>query len=122
MTRWTARRKGSVKGLFQKYIIPTETRKWNWGLSKTEKVLNLAEIPIIQLRPLALDRNPYLLRDEEYFNKRIEGLTVAKFRAAAYRKCKHLCSVCGESLHNGEPVELHHAIPPPEKIRRGDTA
>lgn len=74
--------------------------------------MNLTEIPIIQLRPLALERNPYLAEDEEYFNKRIERLTMAKFRrAAAYKKCKHLCSVCGESLHNGEPVELHHVVP-----------
>ena len=111
MTRWVAKRRGSVKGLFEKYIISTEARKWNWGLSETKKILNLAEIPIIQLRPLALERNPYLSKDEGYFNKRIERLTTAKFRAVAYMKCKHICSVCGESLHNGEPVELHHVTP-----------
>lgn len=22
-----------------------------------------------------------------------------------------MCPICGESLHNGEPVELHHIIP-----------
>lgn len=35
---------------------------------------------------------------------------MAKFRGVAYKKCKHLCSVCGESLHNGQPVELHHVV------------
>lgn len=80
-------------------------------MSKTKKIMNLGEIPIIQLRPLALNRNPYLKKDEDYFNKRIEKLTMAKFRAAIYKKYKHLCTVCGESLHNGEPVELHHVVP-----------
>ncbi len=27
------------------------------------------------------------------------------------KKFKHLCPRCGESLHNGEPIELHHIIP-----------
>lgn len=28
-----------------------------------------------------------------------------------YKKYKHICPVCKESLHNGEPVELHHIVP-----------
>jgi RNA-directed DNA polymerase len=30
---------------------------------------------------------------------------------AVYEKNEHNCSFCGESLHNGEAVELHHIIP-----------
>jgi Restriction endonuclease len=60
---------------------------------------------------LKLSRNPYILEDEEYFTKRRENNIYAKFRAAIYKKYKHLCPICGESLHNGEKVELHHVIP-----------
>ena len=28
-----------------------------------------------------------------------------------YKKFKHICPLCQESLHNGESVELHHIIP-----------
>ena len=28
-----------------------------------------------------------------------------------YKKFKHICPLCQESLHNGETVELHHIIP-----------
>jgi RNA-directed DNA polymerase len=75
------------------------------------KILNLGEIPIINIRPLKLDINPYLTVNIEYFNKRREKLIDAKFRKAIYRKFKHLCPECGESLYNGELIELHHVIP-----------
>ena len=35
----------------------------------------------------------------------------AKFRELIYKKYNHLCPYCLESLHNGEPVELHHIKP-----------
>jgi 5-methylcytosine-specific restriction endonuclease McrA len=70
----------------------------------------LAEIPIISPKPLKLDKNPYLLKNEEYYNKRKENTIYAKFRACIYMKYKHICTVCGESLHNGEKVELHHIV------------
>jgi len=60
---------------------------------------------------LKLDRNPYLSGDYEYFDKRREQNIFAKFRAAVYRKYKQHCPKCGESLHNGEPIELHHVVP-----------
>ena len=28
-----------------------------------------------------------------------------------YKNFKNICILCGESLHNGEPVELHHILP-----------
>lgn len=43
--------------------------------------------------------------------KRKQTLIDAKFRAIMYKKYKHTCPVCQESLHNGEPVELHHIVP-----------
>lgn len=63
------------------------------------------------MTPLKQDRNPYLREDQEYFLKRRQTLIDAKFRAVMYKKYKHTCPVCQGSLHNGEPVELHHIVP-----------
>ena len=63
------------------------------------------------MRPLKLDKNPYLTENLLYFNKRREKLIDAKFRATIYKIHKQTCPVCGESLHNGESVELHHIVP-----------
>jgi len=76
-----------------------------------EKLINLGEISIIQLRPLKLDKNPYIIENQEYFNRRREKIIEAKFRSTLFKKYKQTCSVCGESLHNGESVELHHIVP-----------
>ena len=61
--------------------------------------------------PLKQNRNPYIIADQEYFEKRRQSLIDAKFRALMYKMYKHKCPVCSESLHNGEPVELHHIVP-----------
>jgi RNA-directed DNA polymerase len=74
------------------------------------KLLNLGEIPIISPRPLKQDKNPYLTNHKEYFEKRKENKIFAKFRAAVYKKFKGLCPICGDSLHNGERIELHHIV------------
>jgi RNA-directed DNA polymerase len=74
-------------------------------------LMNLGEIPIITMRPLKLDRNPYKPLDIEYYNNRKIKLIEAKFRATIYKDAKQECSICKGSLHNGEAVELHHIIP-----------
>ena len=43
------------------------------------------------------------------------NLIDAKFRATMYKIYKQQCPYCGESLHNGEIVELHHIIPAKSK-------
>jgi RNA-directed DNA polymerase len=63
------------------------------------------------MKPLKLDRNPYRIDNQDYFLKRGEGLVLAKFRATIYKKFRNLCPACGESLFNGENVELHHLQP-----------
>lgn len=113
MMRWARAQatKTGLKNIMKKYLHQTETRRWNWGTSKSLTLINLAEIPIITLRPLKLDRNPYLKEHSIYFNERKERTVFTKFKMAILKKYKHLCPRCGESLHNGEPLELHHIIP-----------
>lgn len=74
-------------------------------------IINMAEIsPKIHVL-LKLDKNPYLLEDQSYFDKRKVVKIEAKFRESIYKKYSHICPLCGVSLHNGENVELHHIIP-----------
>jgi RNA-directed DNA polymerase len=111
MRKWASWKKGSNKKIINKYLIRTASRKWNWGISQRNKIVNLGEIAIIQLRPLKLDKNPYVKENMEYYNKRREKLIDAKFRAIIYKKWKHICPVCENTLHNDEAVELHHIVP-----------
>lgn len=111
MKKWAYRHKGSIRKNIARFQIQTKTRKWNWGLSSTFKIINLGEIPIIKLVPLKHDRSPYVIADRDYFLKRKQNLIDAKFRALVYKKFGHKCPLCQESLHKGELVELHHIIP-----------
>lgn len=118
MMHWIKKQNpGAYIKTLKKYSVTTSSRKWNWGLTAQRTIVNLAETAIITLRPLKLDRNPYLSEDYEYFNKRKEGggfpppLIDSKFRAAILKKYLQKCPHCEESLNNGEPVEFHHIIP-----------
>lgn len=71
----------------------------------------MSETSIVKMTPLKQDRNPYLIADQEYFLKRRQSLIDAKFRSIMYKLYGHKCPLCSESLHNGEPVELHHIAP-----------
>ena len=111
MMRWVKRQNNYRSTRANRYLVRTQNRKWNWGTSKTRRILNLGEITTIILRPLKLDRNPYLKDNMEYFNKRKERTLSAKFKLEVLKKHKNICPVCNESLHNGESVELHHIVP-----------
>lgn len=111
MIRWAKRKsEGSKRMAINKWIVRSATRKWNWSAGKST-LINLAEIPIIKLSLLKLDKNPYLMADKEYFIKRKQGLITSKFHAAIYKKQKNLCPICDESLFNGEKIEMHHLKP-----------
>jgi len=67
------------------------------------------------MRPLKLNKNPYIKENIEYFNKRKEKIIEAKFRTIIYKIYEQKCPICGESLYNGELVELHHIVPQKSK-------
>jgi RNA-directed DNA polymerase len=52
-----------------------------------------------------------MIKDMEYYNERRENGMYAKFRKEIYKKYKYICHICGDSLMNGERVELHHIEP-----------
>jgi RNA-directed DNA polymerase len=111
MLKWSYSQKGSLRRTLGKCLIKTARRKWNWGKSQKEKIINLGEISIIRLTRIKLNKNPYIKENLEYFRIKRDKIIEAKFRATIYKKFKQLCPLCGESLHNGEAVELHHIIP-----------
>jgi 5-methylcytosine-specific restriction endonuclease McrA len=77
-------------------------------------IVNLSETRIKTHTLLKLDKNPYLKENREYFDRRAVTKYDAKFRELIFKKYKHICPLCKESLHNGENIELHHIIPAKE--------
>nr|AYE93292.1 DNA polymerase [Termitomyces sp.]AYE93309.1 DNA polymerase [Termitomyces sp.] len=123
MMNWVGRKHPhqSIERASAKYIVRGKTpsnHKWVWGTEKpdTEKenrqvILNIAETQIKTQPLLKLDKNPYLKEHKEYFDKRAVKKFDAKFRDLILKKYNHICSICNESLHNGENIELHHIKP-----------
>jgi RNA-directed DNA polymerase len=102
---------GAYIKILNKHLVATSSRRWNWGLTAQRTIVNMAETAIIALRPLKLDKNPYLSTDFDYFHKRKERIIESKFRAVIIKKYNHKCPHCEETLNNGEPIEFHHIIP-----------
>lgn len=104
-----------------KYIVTGNTasnHKWVWGVNKKDEtkenkliIQNIAETKIKQHPLLKLDKNPYLLENKPYFEKRIIIKSSARFRELMYKYYNHQCPICLDSLHNGEKIELHHIKP-----------
>lgn len=125
MMSWVRRNNpyGSLRKNVLKYLVTENTRSrhtWTWGIkekvinwNKENKltIINPSEISPITHPLLKMDKNPYLKENAEYFNKRSIEMIEAKFRREIYKLANHLCPKCGESLHNGEPIELHHIVP-----------
>lgn len=103
MLKWIKLHKGSIRRKLSNYLVQTSSRKWNWGISPTQKIINLGEIPIIKMSPLKLDKNPYLIENLEYFNKRREKLIGAKFRAGKYsiENVLPLHEICHKQVTHG---------------------
>jgi len=109
MTRKHPRR--NMKYLMNRYVIPDKKYKWIFGKSKTEKVFNISEVTSWWPTPLKRSRNPYIEANRDYFEERQVKRVQARFRSAFYKKFRNICEECGESLYNGESVEMHHIVP-----------
>lgn len=96
--------------IFEKYCMIGGDRKWIFGKTLNESLFDISTVTSWKVFPLKMGLNPYLSHNREYHENRKKTKIDAKFRAAIYRKYKHTCSHCGQSLHNGELVELHHRI------------
>jgi len=97
-----------LKKLLNKYIIPNT--KWEFGIDQKEKIYQINSVTSWSPTLMKEGKNPYNLIDEEYFKERAKKRILARFRSTIYKKNNHICKECGESLYNGEKVELHHII------------
>lgn len=80
-------------------------------------IYNMGRTTSKRLRLKKLELNPYLLTNKQYFLDYKEKKILSTVKEKLYKKYKHLCNVCGESLHGDEVVEIHHIKP----IREGGT-
>lgn len=98
--------------VFDRYVMSkSRDRKWVFGKSERETLFDLSKVTSIKKVPLKQGLNPYLPENRDYYEKRTRIEINAPFRKIVYQKHNHQCSHCGQSLHNGESVELHHIIP-----------
>lgn len=112
MWKWARDRhpKRNAQWIYDKYVMAGGDRKWVFGNTIRESLFDISKVTNWRIFPLKQGLNPYVLLNQEYYEKRKQVRIEAKFRAAIYRKFKHTCPHCGQSLHNGESVELHHLI------------
>jgi len=112
MMIWMSRKhpNRTIKYLINKYVVPGK-QKWNFGISATEKIYNISEVTSWWPTLLKLDRNPYIIENKSYYENRQIKRVITRFRSALYKKYSHICQECGESLYNGENVEMHHILP-----------
>lgn len=99
--------------LFEKYV--TRVKGWNWSVASMEgsRLFNIAAVTRLSVPFLKLGINPYTEEGRRYYEKRRDDRKriLPPSTLAVYNRHNHNCSVCGESLHNGEPIELHHIVP-----------
>lgn len=74
-------------------------------------LVRLGNIHLIRTKMMKLNLNPYLSENLEYYQALKTDRVLTRLSGQLYKKYKHLCTVCGESLHNGERVEIHHIKP-----------
>jgi RNA-directed DNA polymerase len=110
---WARRRHPtrSAQWIFAKYIVSGSSRKWLFGITLKQSLFDISTVTHQKLFPIKSNLNPYVQDNIKYYQERNRKKIAAKFRAALYSVYLHICPHCGESLHNGEPVELHHVVP-----------
>jgi RNA-directed DNA polymerase len=109
---------GWKKGKYWGRLNLSKDTKWDFGDKKNGAYMLKFSWFNIERHALVIKTsspdNPQL---KEYWEKR--GKTKAKSEATRYNKTKekvannqgYKCTVCGESLFNDEPIDLHHIIP-----------
>jgi len=102
-----------IKGRDWTFCCMTEDRK---GKEKPLYLYNVAKTPIVRHIKVTGTNSPFDTELQEYWEKRSikEGKTKWAEGSTYYRVAKnqkYKCPNCGQSLTNGEQVEIHHIIP-----------
>jgi RNA-directed DNA polymerase len=114
MWKWARKKhhRKNHKWIDAKYLRKGGKRYWTFGITKKETLFDISTVTEKLIFPLKQGLNPYIQENKEYYLKRTEKPKLMSPSASAvYRKNGNTCAICGESLYNGEAVELHHIIP-----------
>lgn len=87
-----------------------------WGQTaftdaRGRELFDPAKVTTKKLRLKRLDLNPYLTINRAYFEKLKSIKILNRMKEKLFKKYKHLCPVCGQSLHGEEKIEIHHIKP-----------
>lgn len=63
------------------------------------------------MKLIKLGINPYLAEGREYYESIKIKRVMSKLKLKVFEQYHNKCKVCGDTLHNGERVELHHVKP-----------
>jgi RNA-directed DNA polymerase len=99
----------STKWLHSRYIHKHSNYKWRFGLSPKILIYNIISTKILKLKILKSGINPYF--NNYYYEKNPRVFVLDDSRLKIYKYHKYKCAACGESLFNGEQIDLHHVIP-----------
>ena len=102
-----------VSWIVEKYVARVRGWKWSFASMKGSKLFNIKAVTRLNIPFLKLGVNPYTEEGRRYYEKRRDDRKriLPPSTLAVYNRHNHTCTICGESLHNGEPVELHHIVP-----------
>lgn len=74
-------------------------------------MFKLSSVSLIRKRLMQLGLNPYIKTNKEYYLSLKTYNVLSKLKAKVYGQYNNSCAVCGDSLNNGERIELHHIKP-----------
>jgi RNA-directed DNA polymerase len=109
--RWWVKKKRGDNNLILKYRFK-KNGYIHWGY-KNQKLARFSKIFILNsfIMPLLrLNMNPFIRSHETYYLTRAAWKALSAFRTMIYNEHKHKCDECGQSLYNGEDIELHHIV------------
>lgn len=99
--------------IVERYVVKGVRWKWWLASMKGYNLFNIKGVTRLNVPFLKLGVNPYTEEGRRYYERRKDDRKriLPPSTIAVYNRHNHTCAVCGESLHNGEPVELHHIVP-----------
>ncbi|KYC35127.1 group II intron reverse transcriptase/maturase [Scytonema hofmannii PCC 7110] len=116
--KWIAKKYFNVQGKNAQankwdFISTIKNRK---GKSEIITLVKAGSTPIIRHIKVAGTNSPDDPNLRKYWTDRAKKMGKTRFaKGSLYHlvaeKQKHTCPECGESIHNGEPLHLHHTIP-----------
>ena len=128
LLRWVYRKHGrrkkreNLKKYFKLVSTKDSTNTWVFsGHDERKQPITLFQIGSVNFKkhtmiPINQPKNPYLLSDCSYFEKRSKNLTLYSVlldqrKKKVMLKQENKCGCCGQSFNGDELIQLHHIVP-----------